>query len=93
MRAAGKRYQDTHKGKMHHAERQKRYRNKKVTHHSSQEISPNGLLQSKINEGVKKIGGDELRCGFCGRSCNLLLRTSPLDRNKTFNPGVWPLGP
>jgi hypothetical protein len=96
MRAAGKRYQKTYDGRMNHAKRQRRYKKQKInslTHHPSQEISTNDLLQSETNKGVKMTSSDELRCHFCGRSCSLLLRTSPLNRDRTFTPGVWPLGP
>lgn len=96
MRAAGKLYQKTYKGRMNHAKRQKRYKKQKLnslTHHPSQETSTNDLLRSETNEGVKMISSDGLRCHFCGRSCSLLLRTSTLARNKIFTPGVWPKGP
>ncbi len=93
VKVAGKRYQKTYSGKMKHAERQKRYRSKIVTHHGSKEPLINDLLQFAINEDVKIIDSDGLHCHFCGCSCNKLLRTSFLYRNRTLISGVWPLGP
>ena len=93
MRAAGKLYQKTYEGRMKHAERQRRYRNKIVTHHSSQESTANDLLPFVITEDLKIIHDDKLRCHFCGSICHRLLRTSPLGREKMVTLGVWPLGP
>jgi hypothetical protein len=94
--AADKRYQDTYRGRLNHANRQKRYRERKqeiVTDHSSHEIRTNDLLPLVINEDLKIIHSDKLRCHFCGYSCNRLLRNSPLGRERITNLGVWPLGP
>lgn len=96
IRASGKRYQNTFRGKMKHAERQKRYKKQlqnKVTHHGYQEIPTNDLLQPEINEDIKTISSGAIHCHFCSRSCSLLLRTLFLDRGRTSIPGVWPLGP
>jgi len=94
--AADKRYQDTYRGRLNHANRQKCYRERKrkiVTDHSSKESTTNDLLPFVINEDLKIIYNDKLRCHFCGSICNYLLRTSVLGRAKIFIPGVWPLGP
>ena len=93
MRASGKRYQNTPRGKMKHAKRQKKFRYKSVTHQGSQEIPTNDLLQTEKNEDIKTISSGELHCHFCKRSCSLLLRNSFLGRDRIFTPGVWPLGP
>lgn len=93
MQAASKRYQKTYAGRMKHAERQKRYRNKTVTHHSSKEDPTNVLLPPVTNKVLKIIHSNKLRCHFCGSNCNRLLRTAPLDREKITAHGVWPLGP
>ena len=83
MRAAGKLYQKTYKGRMNNAKRQRHYKRRKsikVTHQGSQEISTNDLLQTEKNEDAKIISSGEPRCHFCKRSCSLLLRNSFLDR-------------
>jgi hypothetical protein len=93
IRAAGVRYQKTYTGKLKHAERQRRYRCKKVTHHSYQMLPTNDLLRFDIDEAIKIVRKDELHCHFCGCSCNQLLRTSFLGRERTLTPGFWLLGP
>jgi hypothetical protein len=95
-RRSDKRYQDTYRGRVNHANRQRRYREckqKNVTDHGSKETTTNDLLQLDINEAVKIVREDELRCHFCGHSCDQLLRTSFLGRERTLTPGFWSLGP
>jgi hypothetical protein len=93
VQAAGKRYQQTYQGKLKHAERQRRYRNKIVTHHTYQESPANDLLPPASNEAIIIIPRGDLCCHICGCSCKKLLRTSFLHRTSIVTPGVWPLGP
>jgi len=92
LRAAGKRYQNTHSGKINHAKRQSYYRDriKKVTHQGSPEIDDYDLLQYEDHELEKISQNDGIYCHFCGCKCAPLLRSDFL---KTHASGFWPLGP
>jgi hypothetical protein len=95
-RKSDKRYQDTYRGRLNHANRQKSYRERKqkiVTDHGSKETTTNDLLQFVANEGIKVIRKGCLHCQFCGRSCSQLLRTLFLYRERIVMSGAWPLGP
>jgi len=79
LRAAGKRYQKTRRGKHHHAKRQQRYRQRqyqKVTHHSSHKQTD--LSSSPGNpRGSKQVSHKDylkLTCNFCRCACSVLLR-------------------
>ncbi|MCP4379379.1 MAG: hypothetical protein GY794_24810 [bacterium] len=94
--AAGRRYQNTHRGRLKHAERQRRYRtkHKKVTHQGSPEAPSNDPLSTRSEapssvadvediegvEGVKGVGDEAIRCHFCGRLCSDYLRLDYLHR-------------
>jgi hypothetical protein len=73
-RAAEKRYQLTLKGRMKHALRQRRYRErlkKMVTDHSSHSPDQNGLLQTVKNKAKKAVVNHRdlnRRCCFCKKS-------------------------
>ncbi len=79
-RLAEKRYQLTPKGKMKHALRQRRYRErlrKKVTDHSSHSPTQNGLLQSVKNKAVEadmRHSDFNRRCCFCKKIVPLWFR-------------------
>lgn len=105
MLIAGKQYQNSYKGRVAHALRQKRYRDwlkQKVTHHGSQEqhlnvlLSSNDIkdkLQQKCNKNDLNAGG---QCHFCGEICYNLSRRAFLTMTsnaKTANSTSWPLGP
>jgi len=92
LHEAGKRYQNTFAGKINHAERQRRYREraKKVTHHSSIEPGNNDLLQSQDHELENLSQNGDIYCHFCGCKCESSLR---VDFLKTHVSGLWPLGP
>jgi hypothetical protein len=96
VRAAGKRYQNTFRGKLKHARRQKRYRErklKKVTHHTSHITTVNVLLPPDANESTEVTENNKVCCHFCGCLCNLSLRVAVLAGNKIHVSGFWPLGP
>lgn len=92
LRGAGKRYQNTYPGKLNNAKRQRCYRErtKIVTHHGSNKVEVNGLLQSEDHELKKPRPTDDIYCYFCCRKCDSLLR---VDFLKTHASGSWPLGP
>jgi len=96
--AADKRYQNTLKGKLKHAARQKNYRDrlkKKVTDHGSPIISTNDLLPPQPSE--QKIRAVEpMICHFCGNHCSTYVRQRFLHRRtggKTRSFATWPSGP
>lgn len=78
---AGFRYQNTFKGRMRHALRQRRYltrKREKVTHHGSQSNTQNALLQQFPNRAKKRLimpehGG--LTCCFCKKTSTYWVRT------------------
>ena len=78
LKAAGKRYQDTRRGRTKHAARQSRYRArcKKVTHQGSP-LSPSNALLMTHPEAVSAVAAaqdGEIRCAFCNRLCSDFLR-------------------
>ena len=83
LRAAGRRYQSTRRGRSKHAERMRRYRAKKqiVTHHSSPAPAPDALLLLCLGVIVAAAiavpavpAGRARRCHFCGRPCSVFVR-------------------
>jgi hypothetical protein len=96
LQAAGERYQQTYRGRMNHAKRQKQYRERqviKVTHLGSPIINNNDLLPPNVNESIDIVCNDEIRCHFCGCVCDSALRIEFLAQSRTTTSGVWPLGP
>jgi hypothetical protein len=68
VRAAGRRYQQTRRGRHRHAARQRRYREraaKKVTHHRSTPEHGTSTLPPRARIPVR---GGPLRCDGCGRA-------------------------
>lgn len=100
LRAAGKRYQNTHRGRLKHAERQRGYRSKakKVTHQATPEAPSNAPLtpRSEALSSVVDVENEAIRCHFCGRLCSEFLRLDYLHRT-TPSPASdrniihWPL--
>jgi len=91
-RKASGRYQKTRRGRLAHAKRQRRYRQrrrKKVTHQGSTLPIPDETLpaESKTlarrSEVPAEVPGDGIRCDFCGRVCSHFLRQSFLRRRPT----------
>jgi len=78
VKAAGKRYQDTRRGRTKHAARQSRYRArcKIVTHQGSFLPLVNALLMThpEAARGVAAAQDGEIRCAFCNRLCSDFLR-------------------
>jgi len=91
VRAAGKRYQATRRGRMKHAERQRRYRErrKKVTHQGIHEDTNNSNSSS---QGATSV----YRCHFCKRRVSTTLRSGFLRGSscgqRAFT-GALPQGP
>ena len=79
LHTAAQRYQNSHKGRRRHAERQRRYRrqSKKVTHHTSKLLSQSDLLPTEHKDSVNltpPTAGD-IFCHYCGRRCSGFLRS------------------
>jgi len=89
LRAAGRRYQSSRRGRLAHADRTRRYRahRKNVTHHGSPEPPPDDLLSL----GSPAIASDAAipeewprratsHCHWCGRRCPEFVRREFLRR-------------
>lgn len=89
---AGKRYQNSHRGRLNHAARQHRYRwhkndeIKKVTHQGS---LPGKLCD--VLSSVTKSGTDY--CHFCGKSVDKFLRRCFLSRTRLSKAVIWTRAP
>ena len=80
LKAAGKRYQQTRRGKLNHALRQRHYQERKrlkMTHHTSQVTAQSVLLHSvkkrAIKVLVKQFYGVE-RCCCCNKTVSSFFR-------------------
>ena len=91
---ADKRYQNTFRGKMNHALRQRRYRarsQEKVTDHGSQPISHGVLLMSvekRARNAVIIHYGDRLECCCCQKSVPSWVRYGFLQQTARLKPSV-----
>ena len=87
LRAAGKRYQRTRRGRFKHAERQRRYRSrrKKVTHQGSPEPPTNDPLATRSEAPLLLaiIEDEGIRCHFCGRLCSDFFTAGVFAQNST----------
>jgi hypothetical protein len=103
QREAARRYQRTRRGRLCHAERQRRYRQRrtaKVTHQGSPPVLPDETLLAESTASVRDSDvsatdlADGIHCHFCGRVCSPLLRQSFLHRRATreaidLPPPAW----
>lgn len=85
LRAAGKRYQTSPKGKHQHAKRQYRYRHrqKKVTHQGSPLLPHSDLLPTERGDPVDlpPVTTSDIRCHYCGRRCPRFHRSGFLQQS------------
>lgn len=100
LRRASHRYQATLRGKHNHAERQKRYIKKKMTHLGSTHNSSYDELLHGPKEGEKQsslVISNEVHCHFCGKNCSSFLRIDFLQHssNETnkIRSHAWPFAP
>lgn len=94
LRAASRRYQSTLKGRHNHAERQKRYRLKKinVTHQGSQDPPSDDLLSEQPRKQKEKNSVTHGRqCHFCGGYCSEFLRSRFLSHRFNYKMRSPPL--
>jgi hypothetical protein len=103
QREAARRYQRTRRGRSCHAERQRRYRQRrttKVTHQGSPPVLADETLAAESKTAVQRSDvcrtdvADGIRCQFCARVCSHLLRPSFLHRRATreaidLPPPAW----
>ncbi len=91
-RKANGRYQRTRRGRFAHAERQRRYRQRrraKVTHQGSTLPIPDETLPAESRTLVRRsevpaeVPGDGIHCHLCGRVCGHFVRQSFLRRRPT----------
>lgn len=102
--AAAKRYQNSRKGKLNNAKRQKAFRlrkKQKVTHQGSPKLASYDALSNKPNS-VPKVTKNiisstpeqKVYCDFCDRSCSNLVRTGFVRYQQNKNRKIiWPMGP
>ena len=92
QREAARRYQGTRRGRFAHAERQRRYRQRrmqKVTHQGSPPVLPDETLPAESRTSAQRseepgaVPADGIRCHLCGRVCSHFLRQSFLRRRPT----------
>jgi hypothetical protein len=92
QREAARRYQRTRRGRLCHAERQRRYRQRrrtKVTHQGSPLVLPDETLAAESKTAVQRSDvsatdlADGIHCHFCARVCSQFLRQSFLHRHPT----------
>ena len=96
LRAAGQRHQRSHRGRLAHAARGRRYRarKKKVTHHGSPPPPPDDLLSVSLAEiaGDPSPGVSPRRtaghCHWCGRYCSPFVRHGFLRRRRVPRPSA-----
>jgi hypothetical protein len=92
QREAGRRYQRTYRGRLAHAARQRRLRQRrraKVTHQGSPAVLPDETLPAESRTSARRIEsppavpGDGIGCHLCGRVCSHFLRQTFLRRRPT----------
>ena len=102
VRSAGRRYQNTHRGKSKHAARQRRYRQRqkeKVTHQGSPVSLTNDLLLPELTKpamGSMAETTPQIRCHFCHKRCSDFVRLGFMRGRvgvQTQKKTSWPLGP
>lgn len=101
VQAAGRRYQNTRRGKSKHAARQRRYRQRqkeKVTHQGSPLLCDDGLLPFELSElitaAIQSI--EDISCHFCGKGCSRFLRIGFMRHRSRYaarTSSSWPHGP
>lgn len=94
LRASGRRYQQSSKGRFKHAERTRRYRQRrnKVTHQGSTTPAQDDLLASNSapdhdQHELKPLPASksEVHCHFCGAICSTFVRRNFLHRHRVPN--------
>jgi hypothetical protein len=97
-RIANQQYQRSLKGRLKHAQRQRRYRErqkaiaKKVTDMGSPVLPPNDVLPDRPNERPSRQVCTA-HCHFCGEPVSLFLRNGFLRHHMNDGLSSWPLGP
>ena len=96
LQAAGQRYQDSRRGRLKHAARQKAYRQRqkeKVTHQRSPVTPGNDLLPPELNKQAACLTSStthDIHCHFCDRSCFAFLRIGFMHHSFRSDAQAWP---
>jgi len=94
LRASGRRYQQSSKGRFKHAERNRRYRQRrnKVTHQGSTAPVQDDLLAANLvpdhdQHKLKPLSAckSEVHCHFCGAICSKFVRRNFLHQHRVSN--------
>ena len=97
--AAGRRYQRSRRGRFAHAERQRRYRQRRranVTHQGSPPARQAARLPEESRRSIARHAlpvsdpADGIRCHCCARVCRAFLRHTTLQRRPTREAIDWP---
>jgi hypothetical protein len=97
-RMANQKYQHSLKGRLKHAKRQQRYRErknitaKKVTDQGSPVLSPNDVLHDRPNEHQSRQV-IAICCQFCDEHVSPFMRNGFLRHERCDVFSSWPLGP
>jgi hypothetical protein len=94
QRAAGRRYQASHRGRRKHAERARRYRarqqyQQKVTHQGSPDEAPDAVMPASSVPPLLPRSSPlqpPWRCHWCGRLCSPFVRPDFLRRRRGRDP-------
>ena len=88
LRAAGRRYQASQRGKQQHAARQARYRkrllDKKVTHQGSHQTTPSVVMNTGTRKQPIFRFSKPFHCHFCGRCCSPFVRLDFLNGRRQY---------
>jgi len=99
LQEASGRYQNTRRGRRCHAERQRRYRQRrraKVTHQGSPPVMADETLPAESQTSAPRSDSlvmdraDGIPCHFCGQVCSPLLRQAFLHRRPIREAIDWP---
>ena len=99
LREAGQRYQNSFRGRIKHAARQHRYRQRqrdKVTHHRSPTPGLSALLSKRQRrlsshpQPETTKAGQPYHCDFCGKPCSEFIRSGYLRHSGRAPPPLFP---
>ena len=99
QRKSSQRYQNTRRGKLKHAARQKSYmlriqqKTQIMTHHGSHGENNNVKSDQRLTPAANAGTSSEIHCNFCRRLCSDFIRNDFLRSNSVVTAECWPLGP
>ncbi len=96
---SNQRYQNTRRGKLKHAVRQKNYmlriqqKIKVMTYEGSQSENNNVKSDQRLTPAANAGTSSEVNCNFCGQQCSNFIRNYFLRSVSVVAADSWPLGP